>query len=138
MDPEDNNTPPSIQMSKDLKMDNDKTPSLATKRNSPYREALQTPIQLRPSRILASSISRPQIEEIKKDSAKEFDSLCTIMTEQNSMMISKLEQSLEVASEQQSSQSADHTVNAILAMTKTLVSVFQDTNNKMVLPKVKE
>ena len=51
------------------------------------------------------------------------------MTEQNAMMLSKLESSLDRASEQTST-SADRTVNAILAMTETLVSVFENTNNK--------
>jgi hypothetical protein len=54
------------------------------------------------------------------------------MTGQNAMMLSRLESSLDKASEQTST-SADRTVNAILAMTETLVSVFQDTNNKTAL-----
>ena len=44
-------------------------------------------------------------------------------------MLSKLESSLDRASEQTST-SADRTVNAILAMTETLVSVFEKSNNK--------
>jgi hypothetical protein len=137
MDPEDNNNESSAQISNDLKMNNDTTPSQTTKSNSPYREALKTPIQSRLQKASVSSISRPHLEEIKNDSAKEFNNLHTIMNKQNAMMLSKLESSLDKASEQTST-SADHTVNAILAMTETLVSVFQDTNNKTALSRDEE
>jgi len=68
MDPEDSNIESSVQFTNDLNMKNDIIPSQTTKSNSPYREALKTPIQSHVQKASVSSISRPYLEEIKNNS----------------------------------------------------------------------
>ena len=58
MDHKDSNIESSVQLTNDLSMNNDIIPSQTTKSNSPYREALKTPIQSRVQKASVSSISR--------------------------------------------------------------------------------
>ena len=132
IDPEDEVTPPSaFQVPNQQTEDNDNENSTFTV-DSQYKSVLKTPIQPVPFQSppkIASSISHLHLKELKEDSEKGFNNLCAIMTEQNSMMLNKIEHSMDRFTFQ-SAQSADCTVNAILAMTETLVSLIQKKNNK--------
>ena len=92
MDPEDEDNSPSVQVPKEQTKENVDSPSKTSSRDSLYRAALKTPIQpirYKSPQLLSPSVSqRPHLEELKKDSAKEFNNLHTIMTAQNSMMLS--------------------------------------------------